>query len=226
MKVHLFMWTSSSTPSRSLDPSDPKLPRLENLTLTHAWHITCETWCCKRNQPYRANLSHLKQKVCFSLTRLFSSLITICSFANRIVTHQGLKAWKKCFPAEMRLWAVIFQGFLASLLKLDPILQPFQCNWDTNPCHWSYQKPTRSMKKPHYVVIFLEEALWLHRERAACPSTCQKPPLRGSIIENIASYWPSELLTLLLLTAEEPNPTQRMHSDHIFFSISHAFFSL
>lgn len=133
--------------------------------------LACDLWDEKK--------SHWKQ-VCFSCSCLFSFLITIYSFTNRIVTHQCLKALKKSFPAEMCLWAVIFQGFLASLLKLDPILQPFQCSWDTNPCHWSYQRPTTSMKKPHYVVIFLEEAHWFLLERPASPSTCQKPAIQGS----------------------------------------------
>lgn len=53
----------------------------------------------------------------FLLLSLFSFLITICWCSNRIVNHQGVKALKKCFPVEMCLWALIFQGFLASLLS-------------------------------------------------------------------------------------------------------------
>lgn len=40
-------------------------------------------------------------------------------------------------------------------LKLHPIQQPFQCSWDTNPCHRSYHRPRMSIKKLHYILLLL-----------------------------------------------------------------------
>lgn len=40
-------------------------------------------------------------------------------------------------------------------LKLHPIQQPFQCSWDTNPCHRSYRRPRMSIKKLHYILLLL-----------------------------------------------------------------------
>lgn len=183
----MYIWVLF-TIIRSIWSKITQIRKSEFDILQYMWPVTGESQCSKRNLHYTPNLYHFKQNFCFSLSCVFSFLITKRSFTNRIVTHRGLKALKKCFPAEMCLWAVIFQGFFASIWKLDSIHQPFQGKWNTNPCHWSYLRPTVSMKKAHYIVIFLEEALWLHLERAACPSTWQKPSLLGSIIKNITSY--------------------------------------
>lgn len=40
-------------------------------------------------------------------------------------------------------------------LKLHPIQEPFQCSWDTNPCHRSYHRPRMSIKKLHYILLLL-----------------------------------------------------------------------
>lgn len=134
----------------------------------------------------------------------------------------------------MCLWAMIFQGFLASILNLRPIHQPFQCNWDTNPCHWSYLRPTMSMKKPHYIGIFLEEALLsgqpvhhpdtriYHKEHHFIPirrslmlasTNCQRAPL-GSFFHFI--------LLLLFLMVQISFLLQRISLCHWVWEISQA----
>lgn len=47
-------------------------------------------------------------------------------------------------------------------LKLHPIQQPFQCSWDTNPCHRSYHRPRMSIKKAAlHLASFFKGPLWL-----------------------------------------------------------------
>lgn len=65
-----------------------------------------------------------------------------------------------------------FPGLSCFTFKLDPIRQPFHCNWDTNPCHCSYQRPATSMKKLHYIALFSEGPFWLRLEPRAHPSQC------------------------------------------------------
>lgn len=47
-------------------------------------------------------------------------------------------------------------------LKLHPIQHPFQCSWDTNPCHRSYHRPRMSIKKAAlHLASFFKGPLWL-----------------------------------------------------------------
>lgn len=65
-------------------------------------------------------------------------------------------------------------------LKPQPIQRPFQCSWDTNPCHCSYHRPRMSIKKhltSCFIFFFFKGSLWLLISCAAAHYSANRPTL-------------------------------------------------
>lgn len=113
---------------------------------------------------------------------LFLLLITISWCHNRIVNYQGLSLKEMLSSRNVPLRAD-FPGLSCFTLKLHPIQQPFQCSWDTNPCHCSYHRARMSIKTLHYIFVFKGSVLPSH---GLGPSIAQSIPLWSA---NFLCYW-------------------------------------
>ena len=84
-----------------------------------------------------------------------------------------------------------FPGLFCFTFKLNPIQPPFQCNWDTNPCHCSYQRPRISMKKLHYIFLIF----YLFFSSASFGFSLSRPsPQYGPLWPAKCLCWPGFLL--------------------------------